>query len=108
MSTTFLWQGVDQEGIESFISRDQWNMHLAKRIEIADAFDLTVRAMTQPESVEPDKQRADEPSRYFRLLTVSATDRRPGYRLRVSVKFVRQPSGDWFKFYQSCWFERAK
>lgn len=108
MPPDFLWRGVDQAGIESFIARDQWNAHLDKRIEIIDALDLTIRAMTNPESVEPDKRRPDERSRYFRLLTVSATNARPGYTLIVSVKYVQQPGGAWFKFYQSCWFERTE
>ena len=51
MDTTWLWRGVDRDGIESFIAENQWNAHVAKRIEIADAFDLVVRAMTEPESV---------------------------------------------------------
>jgi hypothetical protein len=108
MQTGWLWRGVDQEGIESFITRDQWNTHVAKRVEIADALDLTIRAMTKPESVEPDQNRRDEASRHFRLLTVSAAGIRPSYNLRVSVKYVRQSDGAWFKFYQSCWFQRAK
>ena len=108
MQTGWLWCGIDQEEIESFIAHDQWSTHLAKRVETADALDLTIRAMTKPESVEPDQNRPDEPSRYFRLLTVSAADIRSGYNLRVSVKYVRQPNGAWFKFYRSCWFERVK
>ncbi len=31
-----------------------------------------------------------------------------GYQLRVSVKYVRQATGEWIKFYQSCWYERAR
>ena len=108
MQTDLLWHGTDREGIESFIARDQWNKHVVKRAEIADAVDLVIRAMTGPERVEPDKNRRDEASRYFRLLIVSAGDLRPGYNLRVSVKYVEQTAGLWLKFYQSCWFERAK
>lgn len=108
MPTDWLWRGKDREGIESFIAREQWNVHQAKRVEIADALPLTIQAMTQPESVELDKHRVDETSRYFRIVSVAAYDLRPGYNLWVSVKYVRQPDGTWFKFYQSCWFERAK
>ena len=108
MAADFLWQGTDEDGTESFIAQDQWNIHIAKRIEIADALGLTIRAMTKPESIEPDSNRSDEASRYFRLLTVSAQDTRPSYYLHVSVKYVCQTSGAWFKFYQSCWFERVK
>ena len=108
MPTDWLWHGRDSEGIESFIAREQWNAHAVKRIEITDALTLTIRAMSQPELVEPDKNRPDETSRYFRLLAVSAENIRPGYSLRVSVKYVRQPDGAWHKFYQSCWFERIK
>ena len=108
MQTDLLWHGTDQEGIESFIAQDQWNNHVAKRTEIADALDLVIRAIVNPERVEPDKNRPDEASRYFRLLIVSAGDIRAGYELRVSVKYVQQATGHWSKFYQSCWFERIK
>jgi len=108
METNWLWRGVDQDGIESFIAQDQWNAHVAKRIEIADALDLVVSAMTDPESVELDRNRADERQRYFRISTVSAKPARSGYNLRVSVKYVAQGNDVWFKFFQSCWFERAK
>ena len=104
-----IWQGVNNEGVTCCIARDhQWERHVAKRPEIADALELTVRAMVAPETVEPDKKHpVDEPRRKFRVLFVKAEGKRKGYRLRVSVKYVRQPSGEWVKFYQSCWFVRA-
>ncbi len=106
--TDYLWHGTDAEGVQSFIAHDQWHTHILKRVEITDAIDLTVRAITQPQSTEPDRNRPDETTRYFRILTISAQEKRPGYDLRVSVKYVRQPNGAWFKFFQSCWFERKK
>lgn len=108
MPADWLWQGINGEGITSFIAQEQWEKHVRKRPEIRNAFDLTVQAMLRPDKVEPDKHRQDEASRYFRLLTISAENIRSGYCLRVSVKYVQQPDGAWHKFYQSCWFERIK
>lgn len=108
MPADWLWQGINSDGTASFIAQEQWEIHVRKRPEIRDAFDLTVQAMSHPDKVEPDKHRRDEASRYFRLLMISAENIRPGYCLRVSVKYVLQPNGAWYKFYQSCWFERIK
>jgi hypothetical protein len=104
----YIWQGRDREGIDSRIAREQWESHVAKRKEIEPALDLTIRTMIAPETVEPDRQRPDEAKRYFRLLTASADELRPGYRLKVSVKYVLQTLGEWVKFFQSCWFERKR
>ena len=106
MADEYLWQGVDFEGTACFISRAQWTSHVGKRREIMNAFDLTVRAIIQPDTIEPDRNRPDEPMRHFRLLSISADEIRGGYILRVSVKAVRQANGVWHKFYQSCWLER--
>ncbi len=108
MHIQFLWRGRDAEGIACFIAKEQWEVHVAKRIEIADALELTIRAMVSPDLIQEDKNRPDERSRYFRILIVSAHEKHPGYDLHVSVKYVRQPTGAWFKFYQSCWFQRSK
>lgn len=106
MADEYLWQGVDLEGTACFISRAQWTGHVSKRREIMNAFDLTVRAIIQPGTIEPDRNRPDEPMRHFRLLSISAEELRHGFILRVSVKSVRQANGVWYKFYQSCWLER--
>lgn len=104
----WIWQGRDKEGIECRIAGEQWESHVAKRPEIEDALDLTIQAMIDPETVEPDKHRSpDEPRRHFRLLTVSGVGRWEGYHLKVSVKYVRQTTGEWIMFYQSCWYERG-
>ena len=48
------------------MSRRQWQDHVAKRPEIADALELTKAAMTTAVSVEPDRHRpVDEEGRYF-------------------------------------------
>ena len=104
----FIWQGRDADGINSRIARDQWEQHVAKRPEIAPALTLTIRIMQSPTTVELDRQRPDEAQRYFRLLAASADELRMGYRLKVSVKYVQQPTGEWLKFFQSCWFERQR
>lgn len=108
MADEYIWQGTDNEGTPSFIARAQWESHVVKRIEIGEALPLAIRAMLTPERIENDRNRPDQESRYFRLLSVAAENMRRGYILRVSVKYVRQPSGVWHKFYQSCWFERKK
>jgi hypothetical protein len=108
MADEYIWQGTDAEGTPSFIARAQRESHVAKRIEIRQALELAIHAIISPELIETDRNRPDEDSRYFRLLSVSADSLRRGYVLRVSVKYVRQPNTAWHKFYQSCWFERKK
>lgn len=103
-----IWSGYDEDGVRCCIGRDQWMGHVAKRPEIEYALDLTIQAMVSPEAAEPDPARPDEPNRRFRLLNISATGLWEGYSLRVSVKQVRQETGEWVKFYQSCWYERAR
>lgn len=93
MAVDYLWEGIDADGIHSFVSREQWERHVNKRPEIGSAFDLTVRAMMNPDFVSPDKNRPDESQRYFRLLAVAADTQRRGYDLIVSVKYVWQPDG---------------
>lgn len=83
--TNWLWQGVDQDGIPSFIAREQWEAYVTKRPEIAQALDLTIVAMSQPAIAEPDKHRRDETFRYFRILTIAAEKIRRGYQ-----QFARQ------------------
>ena len=104
----YIWQGRDQDGIDTRIAREQWEKHVAKRKEIEPALPLTIRTLVSPETVEPDHRRSDEPRRYFRLLSSAADEWRPGYRLMVSVKYVLQQMGEWIKFFQSCWFERKR
>jgi len=99
---SWLWRDVDRNGVECCIAEDQWQRHVAKRPEIADALDLTIKAMVTPTKEEPDCHRADEPRRRFRLLAVQGKGRWSQHWLRVSVKLVRQPDGRWIKFYQSC------
>jgi len=108
-SPELLWVERDAEGIECQISRRQWQEHVAKRPEIAGAFELTKTAMLKPEVIEPDRHRLnDEAGRYFRLLRISGQERWARYMLVVSVKYVRQDNGRWIKFYQSCWYERQR
>jgi len=104
----WIWQGNQPDGTAFCIAREQWELHVAKRPEIADALELTVTAMSQPQLAEPDPHRPDEEGRRFRLLSIAAKGEWHGYRLRVSIKYVRQSSGEWIKFYQSCWYERAR
>ncbi len=104
-----LWTGQDSDGIECRMSHRQWQDHVAKRPEIADALDLTKAAMTTAVSVEPDRHRpVDEEGRYFRLLRVSGQGQWSRHCLVVSVKYARQRDNRWTKFYQSCWYERKK
>jgi hypothetical protein len=104
-----IWRGYNSDGVECHIAREQWESHVAKRPEIEGALDSVIQAMVRPERVEPDKHRMpDEPGRRFRMLTASGVGRWEGYELRVSVKYVRQATGEWIKFYQSCWYERAR
>ena len=98
----FIWQGRDRDGIETRIVREQWERHVAKRKEIEPALGLTIHTLISPDTITPDRRRSDETMRYFRLLSASADELRPGYRIVVSVKYVRQLSGEWIKFYQSC------
>lgn len=100
-------QGTQADGTLFRITRDQWESHTVKRPEIADALDLTVQAMREVLSPEPDRNRSDEPRRRFRILSVAGTGKWQGYLLRVSVKYVQQSTGGWIKFYQSCWYERG-
>lgn len=109
MSATrqWLWSGFDSEGIEGRIAQAQWDSHVANRPEIEGALALTIQAPRAPEVVELDRSRTrDEPRHWFRLVSVSGEGQWEGYWLRVSVKWVLQPSGKWIKFYQSCWYER--
>ena len=110
MDTRSEWirQGTQPDGTAFYIAREQWERHVARRPEIGDALELTAAAMSQSELAEPDPHRPDEERRQFRLLTLGAGREWRGYRLRVSVKYVQQPSGEWVKFYQSCWYERAR
>jgi hypothetical protein len=50
---------------------------------------------------EPDHNRPDEANRRFRILTVAGAGEWQGYVLRVSVKYARQSTGEWIKFYQN-------
>jgi len=100
--------GIQADGTPFRIDRNQWESHIAKRPEIAIALDLTVQAMQDTINSEPDRNRPDEPNRRFRILTVAGSGEWQGYLLRVSVKYVRQSTGEWIKFYQSCWFERGR
>lgn len=104
----WIQHGTQPDGTVFRIARDQWERHVAKRPEIADALELTVTAIRWPERAEPDPHRPDEEARRFRLLTIAAGGEWQGYHLRVSVKYVWQPSGEWVKFYQSCWYERVR
>lgn len=79
MADEYLWQGTDANGTPSFIARAQWSSHVAKRIEIRDALELAIHAMSNPERIENDRHRPDEELRYFRLLTVTAA------RLRKAI-----------------------
>jgi hypothetical protein len=108
MSQDYLGEGVDSDGINSAISRNQWAQHVTKRVEIASALDLRIRAMIRPDRKLPDRNRTDEKQRYFRLLVISADELRQGYNLIVSVKYLLQQDDAWLKLYQSCWFERTK
>jgi hypothetical protein len=99
-------QGIQVGGTPFRVARDQWESHAAKRPAIADALDLTARAMREVLSPEPDRNRSDEPRRRFRILSIAGGGKWQGYLLRVSVKYVQQPTGEWVKFYQSCWYER--
>lgn len=108
LDRNMIWSGYDENGIRCCVARSQWMGHVAKRPEIEDALELTIQAMVSPEAVEPDPARPDEPNRRFRLLAVSGTGSWEGYNLRVSVKYVRQETEEWVKFYQSCWYERAQ
>lgn len=101
-------EGSQPDGTRFRIARDQWEKHRAKRPEIADGLSLVAWAMKQPKTAEPDRHRPDEERRGFRLFTVAGRGKWRGYILRVSVKYVQQPSGEWIKFYQSCWYERAR
>ena len=101
-----VWRGYNGDYIECQIAKEQWRSHVAKMPEIANAIELVIQAMLNPEKIELDKNRPDEPTRHFRLLTVSGLGEWEGYQLKVSVKYVRQITGDWIKFYQSCWYER--
>jgi len=104
-----LWRGQDTDGVECCISRRQWEVHVAKRPEIEDAFELTTRALIAAEFVELDKHRpVDEIGRRFRLLRISGQDQWARYFLVVSVKYVLQSDNQWIKFYQSCWYERKR
>lgn len=107
-SSDWMRQGNQPDGTGFCIARKQWERHVAKRPEIVDALELTVAAMNQPEFAEPDPHRPDEEERRFRLLSIAATGQWQGYYLKVSVKYVQQPSGEWVKFYQSCWYERRR
>lgn len=100
-------QGTQASGTPFRIARDQWESHVAKRPEIVDALDLTVQAMHGVMNPEPDRNHPDEPRRRFRILMVAGAGKWQGYLLRVSVKYVQQPTGEWVKFYQSCWYERG-
>lgn len=109
MDREILWYGFDESGIECQIARQQWENHVAKRPEIEDALSFTGETMLRPDRVEPDKNRSpDEESRYFRILSKAGMGRWGGYRLKVSVKYIKQEEGRWVKFYQSCWYEREK
>jgi len=103
-----IWRGYNGDDVECQIAAEQWESHVAKRPEIADALELVIQAMVEPEGTEPDKNRPDEPKRRFKLLTVSGLGEWEDYQLKVSVKYVRQITGDWIKFYQSCWYERKR
>jgi hypothetical protein len=98
--------GIQQDGTPFRIARDQWESHTTKRPEITRTLDLTVQAMQEAINSEPDRNRPDEPDRRFRVLTIGGIGQWQAYRLRVSVKYVRQATGEWIKFYQSCWYER--
>lgn len=104
----WLWRGRDYEGIECRIAADQWKKHVAKRPEIADALELTKRAMENPAKEEHDPNRPDEAERCFRLLSFLGEGRWERHWLRVSVKLMRQSDGCWVKFYQSCCYERMR
>ena len=114
-----IWRGYNSDNVECQIALEQWENHVAKRPEIANALELVIQAMLNSEGIEPDKNRPDEPMRCFKLLTVSGFGEWEGYQLKVSVKYVRfahrrlrltvrQVTGDWIKFYQSCWYERKR
>ena len=100
-------RGIQLDGTSFHIARDQWESHMAKRPEIAHALDLTVQAMREAIHSEPDRNRPDDPNRRFRILTIAGIGHWQGYFLRVSVKYARQSTGEWIKFYQSCWYERG-
>ncbi len=108
MKREIIWRGYNSDNVECQIAAEQWENHVAKRPEIADALELVIHAMLNPERIEPDRNRPDEPMRCFRLLTVNGFGEWEGYWLKVSVKYVRQVTGDWIKFYQSCWYERKR
>ena len=99
----FIWRGRDADDTESRSARDRWEQHVAKRKEIASALALTIRIMQSPTTIDLDRQRPDEAQRYFRWLTGPADE-----LLTVSVKHVRQQTGEWIKFFQSAWFERQR
>lgn len=100
-------RGMQLDGTLFHIAHDQWESHMAKRPEITHALDLTVQAMRDAINSEPDRNRPDEPNRRFRILTIAGIGQWQGYFLRVSVKYARQSTGEWIKFYQSCWCERG-
>lgn len=109
MDRNILWRGLDRDGVECQIVRQQWESHVVKRPEIEDALALTRETMLRPDRVELDKNRfPDEEGRYFRILSRPGIGRWNGYRLKVSVKYVKREEGRWVKFYQSCWYEREK
>jgi hypothetical protein len=99
-------RGIQLDGTLFRIARDQWEGHTAKRPEITHALDLTVQGMREAINSEPDRNQRDEPDRRFRVLTIEGIGQWQGYLLRVSVKYTRQTTGEWIKFYQSCWYER--
>ena len=103
-----IWRGYNSDNVECQIAKEQWERHVVKRPEIANALELVIQAMLNPEGIEPDKNRPDEPTRHFRLLTVNGCGEWEGYQLKVSVKYVRQVTSKWIKFYQSCWYERKR
>jgi hypothetical protein len=100
-------RGIQLDGTPFRIARDQWENHTAKRPEITHTLELTGKAMREAIHSEPDYNRPDEANRRFRILTVAGAGEWQGYVLRVSVKYVREATGEWIKFYQSCWYERG-
>jgi hypothetical protein len=104
----WLFVGQGEDGTECRIGNAEWEAHCAKRPAIATALDLVITAMTAPETVLPDRQRMDEPTRQFRLHVVSGHGAWMDYSLVVAVKSVRQETGEWINFYQSCWYQRKK
>ncbi len=101
-------QGLQHDGTRFFIGREQWQQHVAKRPEISEALRLAVTAMQQPECSLADPNRPDEQDRRFRLFSTSGAGAWSRHWLQVSAKYVRQKSGEWLKFYQSCWYERKR